>query len=309
MVERYVKAGTLKEASDLLEMCRGRARVIAGGTDLVLDLKSGKYEADCLVDISGIEELKTIESRDGKLVIGAGVTHNEAAFSPVIRTRAAALRKASSMVGSNQIRNVSTLAGNVVSAQPAADSAVALVALGASARIVTGGEAQEILVEDLYEGVGKSRVDGTRSILTHFMIPDAGQLEGSAYVRLQQRKALALPMLCTAVWVRLARKEENSQEDRIEAVRIVMAPVGTRPVRALEAEKWLMGRQLDPAHENEICKEAGRLALTEANPRDSQVRGSKEYRLSVLPELVEEALLDAVKNARERGKEEGDERS
>lgn len=285
MVQAYYMPQTVEEAAGLLHKHMGKARIMAGGTDLVLDIKDGKHRPEYLVDITKIEELKQIGKQEQVILIGAGVTHNQAGASPLVKEYAACLAQASSMVGSNQIRNSSTLAGNVVNAQPAADSAVALVALGAKARILTGREEETVPVEELYAGFGKSRVDSSESILTCFLVPaEAGT--GSGYVRLQQRKALALPMLCVAAWIR-------RQDDLVKDVRITMAPVGVGPVRAVEAERILIDRQ----GRDSLWEEAGELALKDANPRDSLVRGSRKYRLEVLPALVSEALSMAWDDA------------
>lgn len=296
MVQNYVTPRTIQEAVNLLADHGGKARIMAGGTDLVLDIKSGKYEAETLVDITRIQELKRVERKGGVLEIGAGVTHNQAAGEPLVDTYAHALAAASSFVGSCQIRNCSTLAGNVVNAQPAADSAVALVALGASVRVAEGEGIREYPVEELYAGFGKSRIDSTKSLVTHILVPEAKAGQGSGYVRLQQRKALALPMLCVAACVEL-------KEGIIKTVRIVMAPVGPGPVRAVDAEGFLTGKQPLP----EILKEAAGMALAQAEPRNSLVRGSREYRLKVLPELVSEALELALKDAAGRKEAKADE--
>ena len=285
MVQAYYVPQTVEEAAGLLEKHAGKARIMAGGTDLVLDIKDGKYCPEYLVDITKIKELKQIEAREQTILIGAGVTHNQAAASALVQGGAACLAQASSMVGSHQIRNSSTLAGNVVNAQPAADSAVALVALGARARILTGREEALVPVEELYAGFGKSHVDSSKSILTGFLVPaEAGT--GSGYMRLQQRKALALPMLCVAAWIR-------RQEGTVKEARIAMAPVGVGPVRAAEAEHFLLDREGGEA----LWSKAGELALKNANPRDSLVRGSRKYRLEVLPALVREALSMAWEDA------------
>lgn len=285
MVQAYYMPQTVEEAAGLLKKHMGTARIMAGGTDLVLDIKDGKHCPEYLVDITKINELKQIMKQEQMILIGAGVTHNQAADSPLVRAYAAALAQASSMVGSNQIRNSSTLAGNVVNGQPAADSAVALAALGAKARILTDGVEDIVPVEELYAGFGKSRVDSSKSMLTWFLIP-AEEGTGSGYVRLQQRKALALPMLCVSAWI----KREGCQ---VKDVRITMAPVGVGPVRAVEAENMLRNR---PGEER-LWQEAGELALNNANPRDSLVRGSRKYRLEVLPSLVREALSMAWEDA------------
>ena len=159
------------------------------------------------------------------------------------------------------------------------------MALGARARILTGREEALVPVEELYAGFGKSHVDSSKSILTGFLVPaEAGT--GSGYMRLQQRKALALPMLCVAAWIR-------RQEGTVKEARIAMAPVGVGPVRAAEAEHFLLDREGGEA----LWSRAGELALKNANPRDSLVRGSRKYRLEVLPALVREALSMAWEDA------------
>lgn len=292
MVQNYVLAKGAEEALKLLAECEGRARIIAGGTDLVLDLQSGKHQADCLVDITGIPELTAIELCGKELAVGAAVTHNQAAENPLIRQYAHALAKASHSVGSNQIRNLSTIGGNIVNGQPAADSAVALAALGASVEVQSEEGTECLPMEKLYAGFGKSTVDSTKSLVTRIMVPAAASGEGSGYARLEQRKALALPMVCVAAFLRL-------KDGVVEMCRIAMAPVGVGPVRAVEAEAYLTGKEAS----KEAFDEAGRLTLKNAKLRDSLIRGSKEYREEVLPVMTARALVEAYEDAKCREKE------
>ena len=244
------------------------------------------------MDITGIPGLAEMKLCGGALEVGAAVTHNQAAESPLIRRYAHALAKASHSVGSNQIRNCSTIGGNIVNGQPAADSAVALAALGASVEVMYEDGAELLSMDRLYAGFGKSTVDSTKSLVTRILIPAAGPGEGSGYARLEQRKALALPMVCVAAFLGI-------REGMVERCRIAMAPVGVGPVRAIEAERFLIGK----AAEKEVFSEAGRLALKNANPRDSLIRGSKRYREEVLPVMVERALSEALSDAEGREKE------
>ena len=292
MVQNYVMAKEAGEALRLLAGYEGRGRIIAGGTDLVLDLQRGKYQADCLVDITGIPGLAETKLCEGVLEVGAAVTHNQAAESPLIRQYAYALAKASHSVGSNQIRNCSTIGGNIVNGQPAADSAVALAALGASVEVMSEYGTELLSMDRLYAGFGKSTVDSTKSLVTKILVPAAGPGEGSGYARLEQRKALALPMVCVAAFLTI-------RDGVVERCRIAMAPVGVGPVRAAEAESFLTGK----AASEETLKEAGRLALKNANPRDSLIRGSKHYREEVLPVMVERALSEALTDAESRKRE------
>lgn len=283
MLQDYSLPSTIDEALSLLNSSNGNARIIAGGTDLMLDLESGKVNAGCLVDISNIGELKKIELEGDTISIGAGVTHSEVARSALVREKAPLLASACRAVGSLQIRNTGTVAGNVVNAQPAADAAVALVALGARAEIAGPDGVKSVPVEELYAGVGKSKVDSTREMLTRITFPALAQNQGSAFVRLAQRKALALPMLNVAVVISVSG-------NIFEWARIVMAPVGPGPVRAARAEEMLAGAKIDA----EMIKKAAQAAGEQANPRSSALRGSREYRLAVLEVLVRRALEKAV---------------
>ncbi len=287
MLQDYLIPETVEQALSYLQDNKGQARIIAGGTDLLLDLADGKKEAGVLVDITRIPGLKKITMEDGVIRIGAAVTHNRVAKSEIIQEKASVLAQASRSVGSLQIRNCATVVGNVVNAQPAADAAVALVALGAEAEIVSPTGKEYIPVEKLYAGVGKSTLDSTAQIVTGIRFPAALKNQGSAYERLEQRKALALPMLNVAVAVSLSG-------ERFEWARIAMAPVGTGPVRAAEAEAILKGAEANL----EVIEKAAQAATSQANPRSSALRGSREYRLEVLPVLVRRALEAAVAQAK-----------
>jgi carbon-monoxide dehydrogenase medium subunit len=281
MLKDYVIAKTVDGA--LTALRQGNAKVVAGGTDLMLDLKSGKVQVDTLVDINSIDELKNIELVDGQIRIGAAVTHQEVAKSELIKDKVPALAKASGSVGSLQIRNTATVVGNVINAQPAADAAVVLVALGAVAEIHDDAGVSNQPVEQLYAGVGKSKVDSSKQLVTAVQFPALLLNQGCAFIRLAQRGALALPMLNVAVVASLV-------ENKVEWIRIVMAPVATQPVRATSAENMLKGAEVNEANILAAAQEAA----AQANPRSSALRGSSEYRKSVLVTLVKRGLTEAL---------------
>jgi len=280
MWEDYYRPSTLDEALKILASCKGEARVIAGGTDLVLDIKKGSKKAKYLVDIRDIDGVNVIEEKGDKLYLGAGVTHTQAASSILIRNKATALAEAASQVGSVQIRNVGTIVGNVVNAQPAADTAVALVALEAEAEIAfTDGSKQLVKVEELYEGPGKSKVDSTSSIVTGIYIP-LRERSKSVFKRLARRKSLALPVINVAVTVVL---EEGHH---VSYAGVAAGPVGPQPQRFKEVEEFLRGKTLTAS----VIEEAAQLAARLAQPRDSVLRGSKEYRKDLLRVLIARSL-------------------
>jgi len=263
----------------------GKSAVIAGGTDIFLDIEEGKKSADLLIDVTQIPELNQIEETGGRIRIGAAVTHAAVEKSSVIQRNAHLLAEACRSVGSLQIRNIATLAGNIVSAQPAADAAVALTALDAEIEIAGQDGRTTIPILKAYKGVGKSAIDTSSQLVTAITFDALNKNQGSAFIRLEQRTALALPMLNVAAVAAL-----NPDGKTFAWVRIVMAPVGAGPVRALKAEKSLK----DAPATMDVITAAAELAATEANPRSSRLRGSREYRMEVLPVLVRRAVAAAV---------------
>jgi len=285
----YYLPQSVPEALEILAKHNGQAAIIAGGTDILLDIHEGKKAFSALVDISRIPKLQSIQEENGFLRLGAAVTHSQANRSTLVQAAAPVLAEACGKVGSLQIRNIATLVGNVVNAQPAADAAVALAALGAKAVIEDGKVCREVLVEDLYADLGKCKVDNTKEIITALLVPTLKKRQGSSFVRLDQRKALALPMLNVAAVVQL-----DEQGDRFEWARIIMAPVGPGPVRGLDGEALLRGAVVD----HDTIVQAAKAAVMHANPRSSALRGSREYRVGVLPVLVKRALEAAVMQAK-----------
>ncbi|PAB59871.1 FAD binding domain-containing protein [Anaeromicrobium sediminis] len=287
MLKDYIIAKSTEDVIKSLALSPGNARVIAGGTDLILDLKSEKIECSHLIDINKIESLKKIQLKDGEIIIGAGVTHNQVNKSELINAKGSLLSKACGTVGSLQIRNTATLVGNVVKAQPAADGAVALVALGAIAQVKDSNEVKYIPVEDMYRGLGKSVVDSTKELVTHVKFKALRKNQGSSFIRLSQRNALALPMLNVAVVVSL------NEDSSVDWTRIVMSPVGPKPMRATKAEELLKGSTIS----DNLIIEVSKVAAQYAHPRSSALRGSAEYRKEVLEVLIQKALKEALLKA------------
>ncbi len=287
MAQEYIFATTVESALALLKERKGAARIIAGGTDLVLQESRRKEKSTVLVDLSHIPDLHGIKECGGDIVIGACVTHAEASVSPLLRAKAPALAAACGKVGGRQIRNMGTLVGNVVSGQPAGDAAVALTALDALCTVHTcDGKVREVSMARMYAGVCESSVDCCAEIVTHIRIPAHKAGEASSYQRMEQRKALSLPMLCVAAKLGL-------EGGTITAASIAMAPVGPGPQRAAEAEAFLIGKKAEKA----VFVEAAALADKNAAFRSSSVRGSKEFRHAVLPVFIVRALEEAAARA------------
>jgi len=269
----YQRPKDISEALQFLEEAGGRGRVIAGGTDLVLQLKEGQREADLLVDISGLEELKQIEEKDRWIRIGAGVTHAEVERNRLIQREAKALAEGCAQVGSPQIRNMGTLVGNVISAQPAGDGAIPLTALEAEIRVQSQSGERWVSVEEAYIGVGRSSIDSSREVATEVRFRGFEGRGRTGFFRLSRRKALALPILNGAVALLL-----NPSSNRIDKARIAIGPVAEKPFRPREAEAFLESGKISPG----LILEAARIASEEASPRTSLLRGSDVYRREMI---------------------------
>jgi carbon-monoxide dehydrogenase medium subunit len=273
------------EALALLHRYEGQARLIAGGTDLVLQLQKGELAARCLVDITRIAGLQDIRLVGEEIVIGAAVTHAAIAASPLIAARATVLQEAALSVGTPQIRNVGTLVGNVVSAQPGADGSLALLALDATLDVVDlEGNTRRVPVAEAFVRPDVSTIDPRREMVTLVRVPALAAHQASAYGRMARRRASALPVLAVGVVV------SADAEHRFEWVRIALGPVALTPYRARQAEEVLRGAPLS----SPAIEQAAQAASQEAQPRSSVLRGSREYRREMVRVYVRRALEAAV---------------
>ncbi|MHB8628291.1 MAG: FAD binding domain-containing protein [Aggregatilineales bacterium] len=285
---------SVEEAIALLAQYDGHAQVIAGGTDLLIDIQAGNHPpAEVLIDITKIDALNKIKIVDDEkqpyALIGASVTHSAIVAAPVIGSRATCLAESCSVVGGPQVRNVATIGGNVVHALPAADGTLSLVALNAQAEVATENGHQMYPIEALFTGPGKSIVDPTRSLLTQFRVPLTSFGEGSAFQRIMRPQGVALPILGCAVWLRL-----DPALERFADVSICLGPVGPVPQRAHAIESSLIGQ---PADESAI-NAAAQLAKGTLAPRTSKYRATAEYRTEMIEVLLRVSLETALVRAR-----------
>ncbi|TKJ31482.1 MAG: molybdopterin dehydrogenase [Chloroflexi bacterium B3_Chlor] len=286
--KKYLLPASIEEALEMLAEYQGQARVIAGGTDLIPQLKKRERKVECLVDISRLDELKGIELQGDVIRVGAGVTHQHLSSSDLIREKAAALAEGASAVGSPQIRYMGTVGGNIVNAQPAADTAIPLTALDAQAEIVGSQGTRLELLESLYVRPGESTVNASAEILVALRFRALDGNEGSSFGRLAKRRALSLPILNAAVVTTL-----NGDGTAFEDVRLALGPVALTPFRARKAEEALRGK----AVEGEAVERALEVAAQEAQPRSNPLRASREYREEMVKVLLRRALERAVRAA------------
>lgn len=282
----YYTPATTEEAVALLMQYAGEARVIAGGTDLLIDLRAeGGSPYEALVDITSIPDLRDIEEVDGYVVIGAGVTHTQIVKSSLLAQQATCLVESCGVVGGPQVRNVATLGGNVAHALPAGDGTTSLVALNAEAEIIKDGVRQWVPILDMYVGPGQSLLTTGKDILLKLRFPlSESTTEATAFSRIMRPQGVALPVLGCAVWIKL-------EDDHFVDARVCIAPVAPTPKRITEVENTLKGK---PATEATI-QAAIETAKATLNPRTSKYRATAEYRHEMSEVLLRRTLTRAIK--------------
>jgi carbon-monoxide dehydrogenase medium subunit len=288
MTPTYLCPTSTDEAVAILVAWAGRARVIAGGTDLMLAIQQGRARPDCLVDITRIPELGRVDVADGWVCVGAAVTFARLQDDPYLRAYVPALVEAAASVGAAAIQAVATWAGNIAQAMPAADGGVVAMALEAEVCVSGPSGACWHPVDALYGGAKTSTLDPTRQLITQLRFRAPGPGWGCAWRRTGRRPSLVLPTLNCAATVEL-----DSGGSNIRQARLAAGPVAALPFRVRAAEAFLSGRPPAPS----LFEEAGRIAQGECHPRTSALRASREYRLAIIPALVCEVLSAAAGRA------------
>lgn len=291
--QSYIYATSLEEALVSLTHSPHPSYLIAGGTDLLLEISQGRHSpARTLVDITQVPELNRLEVRENTLWIGAAVPLARLVAMRELEEYATALHEAVSLIGGPQVRNVATLGGNVAHALPAADGAIALLALNAKVWLARWNEAPnqryEIQPRPLlacYAGPGKSAL-ADHELITAFELSKQTHREGSAFRRVMRPQGVAIAIQNMAVWVR-------RDEDRIEEIRIAIGPAGPIPFRAGQAEKILQGK----IPTERVLDEAVDAIVAEARFRTSPHRATAEYRQRLAGYLLKETFHAAWQRA------------
>lgn len=288
---KYYTPTTIDEAVNLLSQHAGQARIIAGGTDLLIDMKAegDPIPHEALVDITSIPDLCSITESDGQVTIGAGVTHTKIVKSPLLGSRATCLVESCGVVGGPQVRNVATLGGNVAHALPAADGTTSLIALDTEVEVIYQGERKWLPLAELFMGPGESLLDSTRDMLLRFRFRLCAAGEATAFKRIMRPQGVALPVLGCAVWVKLDETRSNYED-----VRVSIAPVAPRPTRIAEVEAALIGK---PTTEDTL-QDAIHIARDVLKPRTSKYRATADYRREMIEVLLHRTLPLAVERAR-----------
>jgi carbon-monoxide dehydrogenase medium subunit len=274
---------SLDDCLKILAERGGQARPVAGGTDLLPQMKNGVLKPALVVDLSGITRLRQVHNGTG-LRIGAAVTARELEVSPALRGACVAIAESAALVGSLQVRNLATIGGNLCNAAPSADMAPPLLALEAQAVIAGPGGERRVPIADFFTGVRKT-VLAPDELLVELIVPPPGAHSGGQYLRHTPRRELDIAVVGVASQLTLAG-------GRCTRARIALASVAPTPVRAVAAERSLEGQAVTPA----AIERAATLAIEAAKPISDQ-RGSAEFRKHLVRVLTRRTLATALQRA------------
>ena len=283
---RYEAPKTLEAAVALLSGAQGLARMLAGGTDLLIQMRTGRVEPELLVDIKGIPEMTSIVAENGGYRFGAAVTCMELAEHEAFAHAWPGVTEAAMLIGSYQIKGRATVGGNLCNASPAADSVPALIAAGATASIVGPNGRREARVEDIVTGPGKTSL-AKGEIVASFLLPPRLAHAGDAYLRFIPRTEMDIAVVGAGVNLTLDEKGVCSQ------ARVSLGAVAERALLVPEAAAALIGTMVDAA----ALQRLGAAASAACRPIDDK-RGTKEYRIKVSGVMARRAAEIALARAR-----------
>ena len=284
MWKHYINATSIDEVLNALAERRESARIVAGATDLILELERGVRKGiETLIDVTRIPNQDHITiDEDHVIHLGPLVTHNHCVESRLIRARAYPLARAAWEVGAPQIRNRGTIAGNLITASPANDTITPLVALDASVTLKSVRGTRTLALREFYTGVRRT-VMQPDEMMVDISFPAMETTARGTFIKLALRRAQAISIIDVAVVV-------NMRGQTVGSAAIALGAVAPTIIRAPQAEAYLLGRQLT----DEVIEEAARLAMDSCKPIDD-IRGSAAYRL----EMVRVCTLRGLRQVRE----------
>jgi carbon-monoxide dehydrogenase medium subunit len=284
----YAAPTSLAEASRLLAGANGKARILAGGTDIIVQLREGLREADLVVDVKRIPELTALSYSAAKgLRLGASVPCCQIYENAELTKAYPALTDAARIVGGWQIQSRASVGGNLCNSSPAADTIPALIAHAATCVIAGSGGQREVKAEDFCTGPGKNVLQ-PGELLVSLVFPPTAAKSSSAYERFIPRNEMDIAVVGAGSWIKL-----SADGSKIEAARIGLCAVAPTPKFAAEASQWLTGQSATEA----TFEKAGELARKVASPI-TDMRGPAEYRTHLVGVLVKRTLAKAAERAR-----------
>jgi carbon-monoxide dehydrogenase medium subunit len=280
----YVAPKSVAEVTKFLADKNGTASVLAGGTDLIVQLREGRRTAGLVVDVKHIPDLTQITSNENGLRIGAAASCHDICSDPIVQQKYPGLVDGIHLIGGVQIQNRASVGGNLCNASPAADSIPALIVHHAICHITSQGGEHTMPVEEFCIAPGKNALQAGE-LLTFIHIPAPQKNFGASYLRFIPRNEMDIAVVGAGASVVL-------DGDRFAAVRIGLGAVAPTPLLATESGTFLSGKALTRAN----VKEAARIAQSIAKPI-TDLRGTAEHRKHLVAVLVERALDKAIERA------------
>jgi CO/xanthine dehydrogenase FAD-binding subunit len=282
----YLKPTSIGDALSLLSQHGEKAKVIAGGTDLMIQWKKKLVSLDYLISLRNVAELSFIDTSAG-LRIGSATTHRKLEISSEIQKEFPILHDAVSQLGSVQVRNSATIGGNLCNAAPSADTAPPMLVLEAEVKIASSDGSRSVPIEAFFKGPGRTVLQ-PNELVTEFVVAEPTRNAGMAYSKHTRRAAMDLPILGVAM---LLSFEDDSRI--CSKARIGLGVAAPTPMRAKKAEAFLEGKIIDEA----TLAQAGDIASEEASPRTT-IRGSEWYRREVIGVLVKRTGLICLERSK-----------
>jgi len=274
---------SLDEALGILHESPSGLRIVAGGSDVIVQLRDGVIKTEKLLNILSVKELRFVRMEDGQIHVGALATYNDITTSPLTRAQAWPLVEAARQIGAIQLQNTATIGGNLGNASPAGDSLPPLYALDAVVVTRNTSGKREIPIEQFYVGYRKTALKPDELIAEVHFKP-LGEQDRGAYRKLGLREANAISIVDVATVLR-----GKTSDGAFEEARVALGAVAPTITRAKACEQALTDKPLTP----EALKKAATLATNDAVPIDD-IRGSAQYRKDVVTSLVYEALEEAL---------------
>jgi len=285
---QYEAPASVKEAVGLLAKGGSNARVLAGGTDLLVQLRSGRTKPSLIVDVKYIDEMCTIVVNKNGFRIGAAVSGAELNEHKKLKKAWPGVVEAMDLIGSTQIQGRATLGGNLCNASPAADSVPALIAAGAVATIAGPSGRRKVPVEKIAKGPGKTTLK-KGEVVVYFTLPQRSSGTGDAYLRMIPRTEMDIAMVGAGVCLTV------DKSGTCTAARVVLGAVAPTAVLVPNGAKALIGTKVDEAALEKLAA-----AASAACKPITDMRGTIEYRTQVAGVLAKRAALIALKRARKK---------
>ena len=286
---KYHEPGNLEEACEILADLNEEAGLLAGGTDLLVNMKKKIVSPENVLSLGRIGELKGIGTANGHMSIGSCVTAADMAESPELKHDFMAVSMGAARLGSPLIRNLATVGGNLVTARPAADLPPSLIAYSAKVILKKKGGERTLAVEDFFKGPGQTVIEPDE-IAEKILLEIPPPYSGSGYIKLGKRKTLEICVVNVAAFISL-----ESPDGPIRNARVILGAVAPVPLRARNAEKVLIGHKAG----EKLFEKAGDAAAKESKPIDD-FRGSARYRKDMVAVLTKRALDMAFDEAKAR---------